>query len=313
MRDVFMRSSGLDVRESRFPAGRCMAGSVMRVPTILLNEGGPLPMLVGWEFGEYFWDAILDAGVNFGIAPVSAQRRAARGGGRLMLGPAAKAQVLPLARAQVELRRDHHRRRRARPGDGLLPGQAPRDEADRGARPELHRRRRLRPQHHHHPLQLPDAGGHALLRGERQALRDAVPGPRLQHALQPARPPDAGPLRPVAEHDDGARRGEPAAGRRLAGRLPGRDQGAVPKLDVSDHPTFPILAALYHPPGGDHPPRRRRLGLRQGGRPARRRDPPVHRGRRASTSTTAGSPASRRTAARSRPARSSRASPAGAR
>ena len=24
----------------------------------------------------------------------------------------------------------------------------------------------------------------------------------------------------------------------------------VPMLDVSDHPTFPILAALYHPPGG---------------------------------------------------------------
>ena len=23
-----------------------------------------------------------------------------------------------------------------------------------------------------------------------------------------------------------------------------------PQLDVSDHPTFPILAALYHPPGG---------------------------------------------------------------
>ena len=23
-----------------------------------------------------------------------------------------------------------------------------------------------------------------------------------------------------------------------------------PQLDISDHPTFPILAALYHPPGG---------------------------------------------------------------
>ena len=39
------------------------------------------PMLVGWEFGEYFWEAILDAGVNLGITPVSASR-AARGGGR---------------------------------------------------------------------------------------------------------------------------------------------------------------------------------------------------------------------------------------
>jgi glycine cleavage system aminomethyltransferase T len=72
MRDVFMRSSSLDVRESRFPAGRCMAGSVMRAGTIVLNEGDRFRMLVNWEVGEYFWEAILDAGVNFGIAPVSA-------------------------------------------------------------------------------------------------------------------------------------------------------------------------------------------------------------------------------------------------
>ena len=44
----------------------------MRAGTILLNEGDRFRMLVGWEVGEYFWDAILDAGVNFGIAPVSA-------------------------------------------------------------------------------------------------------------------------------------------------------------------------------------------------------------------------------------------------
>ena len=25
-------------------------------------------MFVGWEFGEYFWDAILDAGATLGIA-----------------------------------------------------------------------------------------------------------------------------------------------------------------------------------------------------------------------------------------------------
>jgi len=66
-RDVMGRSSGLDVRESRFPANRCMAGSVMRVPTLVLNEGGHISMFVGWEYGEYFWDAILDAGEPLGI------------------------------------------------------------------------------------------------------------------------------------------------------------------------------------------------------------------------------------------------------
>lgn len=70
-RDVFNRSSGLDVRESRFGAGRCMAGSVMRVPTLVLNRGDDLVMLVAWEYGEYFWEAILDAGETLGIARTS--------------------------------------------------------------------------------------------------------------------------------------------------------------------------------------------------------------------------------------------------
>jgi hypothetical protein len=70
-RDVFNRSSGLDVRESRFGADRCMAGSVMRVPTLVLNRGDDLVMLVAWEYGEYFWDAILDAGATMGIARTS--------------------------------------------------------------------------------------------------------------------------------------------------------------------------------------------------------------------------------------------------
>jgi glycine cleavage system aminomethyltransferase T len=66
-RDVMNRSSGLDVRPARFPANRCMAGSVMRVPTLILNEGEHISMFVGWEYGEYFWDAILDAGATLGI------------------------------------------------------------------------------------------------------------------------------------------------------------------------------------------------------------------------------------------------------
>jgi len=67
-RDVMNRSSGLDVRPSRFGPGRCMAGSVMRVPTLIVNEGESITMFVGWEYGEYFWDAILDAGATLGIA-----------------------------------------------------------------------------------------------------------------------------------------------------------------------------------------------------------------------------------------------------
>ena len=68
-RDVMNRSSGLDVRPSRFGPGRCMAGSVMRVPTLIVNEGESISMFVGWEYGEYFWDAILDAGETLSIGP----------------------------------------------------------------------------------------------------------------------------------------------------------------------------------------------------------------------------------------------------
>jgi hypothetical protein len=71
-RDVFNRSSGLDVRESRFGPDRCMAGSVMRVPALVLNRGADLVMLVAWEYGEYFWEAILDAGETIGIARAGA-------------------------------------------------------------------------------------------------------------------------------------------------------------------------------------------------------------------------------------------------
>jgi glycine cleavage system aminomethyltransferase T len=71
-REVWMRSSGVDAREASFPAGRCLAASVMRVPTLAINQGKQVLMLVGWEFGEYFWESILDAGLTLGITPVSA-------------------------------------------------------------------------------------------------------------------------------------------------------------------------------------------------------------------------------------------------
>ena len=34
----------------------------------LLHDGEAVSMFVGWEYGEYFWDAILDAGATLGIA-----------------------------------------------------------------------------------------------------------------------------------------------------------------------------------------------------------------------------------------------------
>ena len=70
-REVWMRSSGLDARERSFGPGRCLAGSVMRAQTIAVNLGEHVLMLVGWEFAEYFWDALLDAGGELGLVPVT--------------------------------------------------------------------------------------------------------------------------------------------------------------------------------------------------------------------------------------------------
>jgi sarcosine oxidase subunit beta len=38
-------------------------------------------------------------------------------------------------------------------------------------------------------------------------------------------------------------------------------RGLVPSLDLSRRPRFPVLAALYHPPGGIIRQRRRGVGL----------------------------------------------------
>ena len=85
-RDVFMRSPSLDVREDRFPPGAAAAGSVMRCPSIVLNDSGRLWVLCGWEFGEYMWQALLDAGVSRDIAPVSSSVALPENGGDGMIG-----------------------------------------------------------------------------------------------------------------------------------------------------------------------------------------------------------------------------------
>ncbi len=70
---------------------------------------------------------------------------------------AARAPRLALAQPGPEavLRRDRRRRRRARPGHRLLPGQEPRHHQRRGAGEGVARRRQHGPQHHDHPVELP--------------------------------------------------------------------------------------------------------------------------------------------------------------
>jgi hypothetical protein len=70
VRELFGRLSALDIRAGSFPEGAVMMGSVARCPAIVVNQGGDrLLILVGWEYGAYLWETVLDAGAPLGIEP----------------------------------------------------------------------------------------------------------------------------------------------------------------------------------------------------------------------------------------------------
>jgi hypothetical protein len=72
VRELFARISALDVRPSRFAVDAVMLGSVVRCPGIVVAEAvDRLLVLVGWDYGAYLWDTVLDAGEPLGLAPVT--------------------------------------------------------------------------------------------------------------------------------------------------------------------------------------------------------------------------------------------------
>jgi hypothetical protein len=70
VRELFGRLSALDVRPKSFRPGEVLMGSVARCPAIVVNEAEDrLLVLVGWEYGGYLWETVLDAGEPLGLAP----------------------------------------------------------------------------------------------------------------------------------------------------------------------------------------------------------------------------------------------------
>jgi sarcosine oxidase gamma subunit len=65
--DLFARVSDLDARPRSLPAGAVASGPVAECAGIVLNEGDALLLLVGWEYGAYLWEAVLDLGEPLGV------------------------------------------------------------------------------------------------------------------------------------------------------------------------------------------------------------------------------------------------------
>jgi heterotetrameric sarcosine oxidase gamma subunit len=74
--DLLRAATQVDLRQRAMPDRRCLQTSVARVPAILLRfdrSGVPAyEILVPRDFGEYLWDALLDAGAPVGVRPVGA-------------------------------------------------------------------------------------------------------------------------------------------------------------------------------------------------------------------------------------------------
>jgi glycine cleavage system aminomethyltransferase T len=74
--DVLRSTTQVDLRTRVFPDGRCVQTSLARVPATLLRgdrRGVPAyEILVPRDFGEYVWDALLDAGSGHGVTIVGA-------------------------------------------------------------------------------------------------------------------------------------------------------------------------------------------------------------------------------------------------
>ncbi|HUR95279.1 MAG TPA: sarcosine oxidase subunit gamma family protein [Gemmatimonadales bacterium] len=74
--DLLRATTQVDLRPRAFPDGRCVQSSLARVPaTILRGDRRHVPayeILVPRDFGEYVWDALLDAGGALGVTVVGA-------------------------------------------------------------------------------------------------------------------------------------------------------------------------------------------------------------------------------------------------
>ena len=75
-RDLLRAATQVDLRERAMPDRRCVESSLARVPAMILrfDRQGTLAyeILIPRDFGEYVWEALLDAGAPLGVRTVGA-------------------------------------------------------------------------------------------------------------------------------------------------------------------------------------------------------------------------------------------------
>ena len=207
-------------------------------------------LLVSREYGESVWDAILHAGHEFHIAPFGLKALEFLGGARMMQLFRKEAHVA-LARAEVPLRRGHHRRGRARAGHRLLPG-------DRGTASATSRYSIADIWDAATAAAIPPSSGR--ITGPPKAFRSTKS--RCSFTKQLSRELEWNLLFSQCGHLTLAHTDSALAGLRVRAEnnqvlgvdsriiYPDEIRRLVPSMDMSDQPRLPILAALYHPPGG---------------------------------------------------------------
>ena len=95
--------------------------------------------------------------------------------------------AMAIAAAARRVRCADRRRWRSRPRLRVLPCQEPWPDEHRCHRERTCRIRQCRPQHHHHPLQLPAARQHPILRDVPEIMGTLGAGDQLQRHDQPTR------------------------------------------------------------------------------------------------------------------------------
>ena len=185
--------------------------------------------------------------------------------------PAGLAVAVATRDSAAGVRRDHHRRGRARPRCGVLPCGRARHHPHGRAREELDRRRQHRPQHHHRPVQLPVRRKRAALQPRARPVAGHVAGPQLQRDVLAARRHDARARRARRAGAQAPRACESLQRRDQRMAEPGRGESVLPAAQHrAEHP-LPGARCRAAASRRHCPSRCRGLGLCSRGRCARRR------------------------------------------